>query len=95
MKFKFTQNISCKDSADCSDNLFAKLKDLIEISDQNQFHISICHKPNNHVIWVFLYSNKGEHEAETHDKDIKTKAAHIKKFTGKIPTLDKLKQVLL
>lgn len=94
MKFKFTQNISCEDSGDCSNNLFAKLKDLLETSDQNQFHISISHKPNNHDIWVYLYSKNGEHEAETNGKDIKTKAAHIKKFTGKIPTLDKLKQVL-
>ena len=98
MKFVFELNKTCKnnDSGDCGDETFEKLKTLLGTSDQSQFHLSISHVPNNHRLWVFLYSKAGTHESEVHGKTVLNNKpnAIIKKFAGKIPTLDKLKQVL-
>lgn len=92
MKFKFTLNKTCKDSGDCSNLLFGKLTKLLGTKDTNQFHISISHEQNNHIIWLFLYDHDGKHEMETSNKDIITNVKNIKKFKGKKPTLEKLTQ---
>jgi hypothetical protein len=98
MKFVFSLNKTCKNnhSGDCGDETFEKLKTLLDTSDQSQFHLSISHVPNNHKYWVFLYNSNGTHESEVHGKTVLNNKPNdkIKKFSGKIPTLDKLKQVL-
>ena len=94
MKFVFTLNKTCKDSGDCANNCLTKLKTLLETNNQHTFHVSISHVSKNHRYWIFLYDKTGQHESEARGKNRIRKNDKIMKFAGKIPTLDKLKQVL-
>ena len=95
MKFKFNQNIKCH-NGDCSTKLQSKLIKLLNTSDRLMFHMSISHIPNNHIIWVFLYSKNNIHESEVRGKNVfnKNPDQPCKKFNGKIPTLEELKKQL-
>jgi len=93
MKFVYNQILSCPKVGECADNLLKKIETLIQTKDHNQFHLSIRHVPNNHKIWLFLYSKNGIHEAEQKGKPINTKAKHVKKFEGKIPTKTELENL--
>jgi len=57
-----TQNISCTDklSSDCSENIMEKIKsEYPNLIDHENYHISILHEKNNHLIFFCVYEKDG------------------------------------
>jgi len=58
------KNISCgnkkNDSANCSDTITKKIKsEYPELKDHENYHISILHEKNNHLIFFCVYEKNG------------------------------------
>ena len=102
MLIKLTKKKTCADSRECGNSLVKKLKEkypdlLLEAKtkdDKQHGHLSINHKDNSHTYWVFVYSETGTHEQESHGKIKKTKSDSVKKYSGTMPTESEVKKML-
>jgi len=98
---KLTKKKTCADSRECGNSLVKKLKEkypdlLLEAKtkdDKQHGHLSISHS-NSHIYWIFVYSETGTHEQESHGKIKKTKSDRVKKYTGIMPTESEIKKML-
>jgi len=57
-----TRNISCTDtsSTNCSENIMEKIKsEYPNLIDHENYHISILHEKNNHLIFFCVYEKNG------------------------------------
>ena len=98
--YKFTKKISCDDAAKCSENIMNKLETKFGfmIHGKNpEGHISIKHdNSNDHILWIFLYSNSGVHESADGITEhiVETKSDIVKKFNGTFPTQKEIKNAI-
>tara|TARA_Y100001951_G_scaffold94021_1_gene90154 strand:+ start:213 stop:617 length:405 start_codon:yes stop_codon:yes gene_type:complete len=62
--FLIKKDVSCSDSLQCSDLYHEKLSkglpDLFHNDESANFHISIVHEKNNHLLWVCIYEKENE-----------------------------------
>ena len=77
-------NLTCTDSLAC----LLAIKDGLENAGINwgtpaarRAHMSVEHVQGNHKIWVFTYSNNGEHEQEVDGQNIKVLDPKVKAST--------------
>jgi len=97
MKHKFIVKKVCnhKTVNQCSNDIITKIKSLMKNNiDSINYHISIFHEKNNHIIWLFLYDNDKIHESESDGETVYNNSKTIKKFSGTKPTLSEIKNAL-
>jgi len=102
MKIKIEKKITCSDSRECSKIIISKLKktypDLILQSinenDSVNGHVSISHKQNKHVIWLFIYDKDGKHESEDNLKDVVINNSTVKKYLKIFPTKSQIEKII-
>tara|TARA_R110000824_G_scaffold166722_1_gene343500 strand:- start:53 stop:442 length:390 start_codon:yes stop_codon:yes gene_type:complete len=72
--FFFTKNITCEDnkSAECSSSICKKLqKAYPKLKEHKNYHVSILHEKNNHIIFFCLYEEDGKALCCTSNSEIK------------------------
>lgn len=62
--FLIKKKVSCTDSLKCSElyheTLSKGLPDLIHTDESANYHISIVHEKNNHLLWICIYEKNKE-----------------------------------
>jgi len=94
MLIKLTINKSCTDSDECTLQIMKKLKEkypdlILEAKtkdDKLNGHVSISHKNQSHILWIFCYSKTGTHEQDSKGKIEKTQSDRVQKYAKTFPT---------
>jgi len=96
MKIVFNHKIKCTDAQACALEIQSKIKKLTgELNKLGiMYAVSIHHIQNNHKIWFHAYEQNNIHESESQGKTVYQDSEIIKKFIGKMPTLNEIKKVL-
>jgi len=101
MLIKLTVNKSCSDIEPCALEIMEKLKEkypdlILEAQtkdDKVNGHVSIHHKNQSHILWIFCYDKNNTHEQEKKGKIKKTQSDRVKKYTATMPTESEIKKL--
>ena len=62
--FLIKQNMTCTDAVKCKEyydeKLISALPDLIHNDQRGNYHLSIVHEKNNHLLWISIYEKDGQ-----------------------------------